>query len=332
MHERVPNSCLYRLCSFRAPAISVVPLDDRRRARAAEWPPHSAAFPSSSVDTPQTVIAMKTLRFQCPATCGEVDSGISTRRSTRLISIRARCPVCEGLHEWQVADGSLSANHRSNVVRLSMAQNGLQDFQSPSAQIIELREQLLDELNHRLKNNLQILNGILQTASRNTHSSEAREVLLDTSRRIGAMGTAQEIFYSVRQSIDVSGQGFLEAICANARALFSKDISISCEATVGVLPKEAAVPLALALNELLTNAAKHGANDRGQVTIDVRLSQRLGSYELHVQDHGPGFDFEEAQGRTSGLALVTMLARRLNGSFTVERRSGACCTLRFPDQ
>jgi two-component sensor histidine kinase len=275
---------------------------------------------------------MKTIRFQCPTTSREVDSGISAHRGIRLVSIRARCPICEGLHEWQVADGSPSAGHRSSGVRLSEAQSALRDFQNPSAGIIELRDQLLDELNHRLKNNLQILHGLLQTASRKTGNAEAREVLLDTSRRIGAMGTAQEIFYSVRDSIDVSGQGFLQAVCANARVFFSKDVSISYEATSGSLPKETAVPLALALNELLTNAAKHGANDRGRVTIDVRLSQRSGSHELYVQDHGPGFNFEQAQGRTSGLGLVTMLARRLNGSFTVERRSGARCTLRFPDQ
>jgi two-component sensor histidine kinase len=278
------------------------------------------------------VIAMKTLRFQCPATSREVDSGIAAHRSIRLISIRARCPFCEGPHEWHVAEGNPSAGRHSSGGRLSRAQSALQDFHSPGAAMVEVREQFLDELNHRLKNNLQMLRGLLQAASRKTDSAEAREVLLDTSRRIAAMGTAQEIFYSVRNSIDVSGQGFLDAVCANARVFFSKDVSINHEATTGSLPKETAVPLALALNELLTNAVKHGADDRGRVTIDVRLSQRSGSHELHVQDHGPGFNFEQAHGRTSGLGLVTMLARRLNGSFTVERRSGALCTLRFPDQ
>jgi two-component sensor histidine kinase len=86
------------------------------------------------------------------------------------------------------------------------------------------------------------------------------------------------------------------------------------------------------LNELLTNAAKHGFDDRGRVTINVGLSYRSGSYELYVQDRGPGFNFEKVQGGSSGLGLVTMLAQRLKGTFTVERRSGARCTLRFPDQ
>ena len=279
---------------------------------------------------------MNTLRFKCPATSREVDSGISTHRSTRLISVRARCPICEELHEWQVAGGSvgtvLSTDHHSNGARLTKAQGALQTFQGPSTEIIELREQLLDELNHRLKNNLQMLHGLLQTACRKADNSEAREVLSDTSRRIGAMGTAQHLFYSVRNSTDVSGHRFLEAVCANAKVFLGKEVSIKYEATAGSLPKETAVPLALALNELLTNAAKYGANDRGRVSINVGLGRRSGSHELYVQDRGPGFSFEEAQGRSSGLGLVTKLAQRLNGSFTVERRSGARCTLRFPDQ
>jgi two-component sensor histidine kinase len=279
---------------------------------------------------------MNTLRFQCPATSREVDSGISTRRGTRLISVRARCPICEDLHEWQVADGSLatvlSAGHHANGARFTKAPSALQDFQGPGAETIALREQLLDELNHRLKNNLQILYGLLRTAYRKTGNSEARAVLSDVSQRIGAMGTAQQVFYSARNSTEMSGEEFLEAVCANARVFFSNEVSINYDATSGSLPKETAMPLALILNELLTNAAKHGANDRGRVTIDVGLSRSFGSHELYVQDRGPGFSLEEAQARSSGLGLVTVLAQRLQGTFTVERRSGARCTLRFPDR
>jgi two-component sensor histidine kinase len=279
---------------------------------------------------------MKTLRFECPNTGRVVDSGINTYRHAYLVSTRVRCPICEDLHEWRVAEDGLatvlSVNRPSEDARLTEAQSTRREFQGPSPETIELREQLLDELNHRLKNNLQILYAILQAAFRKTGNPEAREVLSDTSRRIGAMGTAQQAFYSVRDSTDVSGPQFIEAVCANARVFFSKEVSINYAATTGSLPKETAMPLALVLNELLTNAAKHGANDRGRVTINVGLSQRSGSHELYVQDRGPGFNFEEAQGRTSGLGLVTVLAQQLKGTFTVERRSGARCTLRFPDR
>jgi two-component sensor histidine kinase len=226
----------------------------------------------------------------------------------------------------------LSADHQTNDARLSNAPGAFQDLHDQSAQIVELREQLFDEFHHRLKNSLQMLYGLLQIAWSKTDSTEAREALSDTSRRIGAMGTAQQIFYSVHNSTDVSGQRLLEAVCTNARAFFSNKVSINCEAAGGSLPKETAMPLALALNELLTNAAKHGADNLGRVTINVGLTQRSGEIELHVQDRGSGFNLDEVQGRMSGLDLVTTLAERLKGIFTVERRSGARCILRFPDQ
>lgn len=110
------------------------------------------------------------------------------------------------------------------------------------------------------------------------------------------------------------------------RAFLSKEISIDSERVSGSLPKETMMPL-----ELLANAAKHGINEHGRVAINVGLSQRSGLHELYVQDSGPGFNFNEAQA-SPGLGLVTMLAQRLRGAFPVERRSGARCALRFPNQ
>src|SRR4029077_16397804 len=90
-----------------------------------------------------------------------------------------------------------SADNHSSGDRFIKPTSALQDFQGSHAEIIELREQLLDELNHRLKNNLKILYVFLKNARQKTNNAEAREVLSDTSRRIGAMGAAQRVFYSV---------------------------------------------------------------------------------------------------------------------------------------
>jgi two-component sensor histidine kinase len=239
-------------------------------------------------------IATNTLRFQCPISGRELDSGIGAHCGARLISIRLRCPICEDIHEWLVAHESRGANSSAG------AKNARQDIHDPKVGTVELRQQSLDESNHKLK--------------------EARDVLIGMRRRIGAMSTARKSFYDAHNSTDVSSRSFLNAICANARAFFS-GISIKRE-PAGSVPKEIAIPLALALNELLTNAA---ADDRGRTTIKVRLSQRPGEIELYVQDCGSGFDFEEVKARVSGLGLVTTLARQLHGTFTIERRSGARC-------
>jgi two-component sensor histidine kinase len=93
---------------------------------------------------------------------------------------------------------------------------------------ISLNEQLLDEWNHRLKNNLLILVGFLESGHRNARDPEARDVLLEAIRRIEAIGTAQRAYYYARGSTDVNGQDLVNAVCANARTLFGS--AIDCKA------------------------------------------------------------------------------------------------------
>ena len=114
--------------------------------------------------------------------------------------------------------------------------------------------------------------------------------------------------------------------------VFAKNVRIVCEAASGELANDTIMPLALISNELLTNAVKHAQNGRDQVAIRLGLTREAGSYVLYIEDDGPGFEFEKARRRSSGLGLVIGLARQLGGTFQVERAPGARCTVRFPDQ
>jgi Histidine kinase len=135
-----------------------------------------------------------------------------------MVTILARCPICEELHEWQVADGGLgmvlSADSHPKGTRLTKGRMRCWNFRA------------------QVSNNLQMLYALLQAAFRKTGNAEAREVPSDTSRRIAAMGTAQEVFYSARSSTDVSGQIFVAAVCANAGVFFGKEVSIDYEASL----------------------------------------------------------------------------------------------------
>jgi two-component sensor histidine kinase len=88
------------------------------------------------------------------------------------------------------------------------------------------------------------------------------------------------------------------------------------------------MPLALILNELLTNAAKYGCNGIGKSQIRVGLTTGKES-ELYVEDDGPGFDLHAIKDQSSGLKLVQLLARQVRGQLEVSRRPASRCTLRF---
>jgi two-component sensor histidine kinase len=90
--------------------------------------------------------------------------------------------------------------------------------------------------------------------------------------------------------------------------------------------------LALIVNELVTNAAKHGINGRGEGIIRVGLLRDDDGFVLQVEDDGPGFELSKARRRSSGLGLVMGLARQIGGQFSVERAGGARCVVRFPNE
>jgi PAS domain S-box-containing protein len=187
---------------------------------------------------------------------------------------------------------------------------------------------LMSELNHRAKNNMQMLQSLLGAAEREAKSAEAREALSDAVRRVGAMAAAQQGLYSA-STTEFEARAFLEAMVRNASQAFGPRADISVKEASGRLNNDAAIPLALILNELLTNAVKHGKGQRSRVTISVTLEKPGSEWELLVADDGPGFTFQQPTRRASGLGLVSGLARQLGGKFEVISTGGAQCIVRF---
>lgn len=187
---------------------------------------------------------------------------------------------------------------------------------------------LMRELNHRVKNNMQMLQSLLSTARRQTQNLEARQVLEDVSNRITAMGAAQRVLYGADAANTFSAAEFIDAVCHAAQQSFPSNVRIVQEMVSGQLDNDNAMPLTLILNELLTNAVKHGSNGGGETQIRVGLTSAEG-FEMYVEDDGPGFDFQSVKNRSSGLKLVQLLARQLRGNLEVSRKPASRCTIRF---
>jgi PAS domain S-box-containing protein len=188
---------------------------------------------------------------------------------------------------------------------------------------------LLNELNHRVKNNMQMLQILLEAGAQRAESAEAREVLEDASGRIMAMAAAQRVLYTTPDATRFNARDFLDAVCESAKQTFPQDLDIDYEGDAIQLSNDAAMPLALIANELLTNAVKYGLNGRGAGTVWVRLRREDESFLFYVEDDGPGFDLQSVQQRSSGLRLVQGLARQLGGKFEVTRTPATRCSVRF---
>jgi two-component sensor histidine kinase len=189
------------------------------------------------------------------------------------------------------------------------------------------QQMLLNELNHRVKNNMQMMQSLLDSAARQIKTPEGRRVLDEASRRIAAMAAAQRVLYATTDAARFSCVEFLAAVCNTVQETLPPRIKISLEAASGQLPNDNAMPLALILNELLINAAKHGGSS-GRGLIRAGLLKDSDGYTLYVEDDGEGFDFKAVKKKSSGLRLVLGLARQLRGEFSVTLHPTRC-SIRF---
>jgi two-component sensor histidine kinase len=187
---------------------------------------------------------------------------------------------------------------------------------------------LLNELNHRTKNNMQVLQSLLSSATRSARSEDARHVLEEASGRIAAMAAAQRVLYGTTDASRFCADEFLGAVVETVQQTLTAGVKVMRTQATGVLSNDIAMPLALILNELLTNAAKHGIEDPANGGIRVGLMERDGRFELHVEDDGPGFDLDAVRNTSSGLRLVLDLARQLHAEFEVTQMPSRA-TLRF---
>ncbi len=187
---------------------------------------------------------------------------------------------------------------------------------------------LFNELNHRVKNNMQMIQSLLDRAARLSGSVDPRTVFEELSSRIALMLAAQRMLYAANNATHFSAREFLAEVCAAVQPALAPNVKIVFSADNAELSNDMAMPLALILNELVTNAAKYGV--RGESPeIRVAIIEDGEDFILSVEDDGSGFDFEAVRSQASGLALVQGLARQVRGAFQVSRNP-SCCSIRFP--
>jgi two-component sensor histidine kinase len=189
-------------------------------------------------------------------------------------------------------------------------------------------EILLRELHHRVKNNIQMIHGLFAAAQRETQSDEVRSFLGTAINRLVSIGTAQQILYEAQELESVSTQAFIRALCDALRTTFGSTFELDCKVSDGRLSSETALPLALIVNELLTNAMKYGVS-QGIARVEVSLDESQGDWLLAVRDHGPGMPDQVSERRASGLGLVRGLCRQIGGAMAIESRNGTIVTVRF---
>jgi PAS domain S-box-containing protein len=177
---------------------------------------------------------------------------------------------------------------------------------------------LLREINHRVKNSLQLVSGLLNLQMASVGDSPARSLLKDASDRISAVARVHHRLYQADRFHTLDFAAFLQELCDDLVRASGDSV---CDIQLASDPLEVdinhAAPLGLIANELITNAIKHRNVDPARISISLECSPD--SYVLTVSDLGPGLPpgFDAAKSRTLGMRIVTALTRQIGGTMEI---------------
>ncbi|MEP7031567.1 MAG: histidine kinase dimerization/phosphoacceptor domain -containing protein [Pseudolabrys sp.] len=197
---------------------------------------------------------------------------------------------------------------------------------------LERNQLLLREVNHRVNNSLALVASMLHLKAA-TVSEEIKAHLDEASNRITAIARAHHRLYKTENFEMLDLGTYLDDICDNLSESLP-DCEVQFSAVVGIeIPPDQAVPVALFVNELVTNAAKHGRGD-SKLEIWVKLtSEGEHNVSISVRDNGHGLpeNFDIAAQKGLGMRLVSGFAKQLHGEMTIHRHTpGTEFVLTFP--
>lgn len=200
----------------------------------------------------------------------------------------------------------------------------------------ERKEALLREVHHRVKNNLAVICSLFYLQSTHTKDEETVQVFCDMEDRVHSMALVHETLY---RSENIARINFAEYAQALAKDILSSHespnvpVHLKSELEPVIMSIDLAVPCGLILNELISNAFKHGfpGSAGGEIKVTLRSGPE-GSCTLCVQDSGVGLpsDLDIDKNKSLGLRLVRSLTQQIRGAFELVRiEPGTSANLQF---
>ncbi len=193
------------------------------------------------------------------------------------------------------------------------------------------REVLLQEIHHRVKNNLQVISSLINMQVRRLEDEASREALVECQSRVYTIALIHETLYESHDYCEMPFSDYVRSLASSVFHLAGSPSSISLQLELAPvsLPVDRAIPCGLILNELIVNALKHAFPDGRRGTIRVELRD-LGASRvaLCVCDDGIGVR-DAPSGGELGLQLVHTLAQQIHADLSVKHAAGTAVELEF---
>lgn len=197
------------------------------------------------------------------------------------------------------------------------------------------KEVLLREIQHRVKNNLATISGLINLQGTVASARPIEEVLGSLKQRVRAIHLIYEKVYRSRDLSLIDYRDYAEALARSIYQLVpgaQRSVQVRIDMENVRLDIDTSIPLGLITTELLSNALTHAFPAKRRGSVVVRLEQSADWLLLTVSDDGiglPSLDVLDAKG-TLGFRLVRSLADQMNGTVEIEREGGTSVSIRVP--
>jgi len=227
-------------------------------------------------------------------------------------------------------DGTVRA-----VMCISRDITGLKETEKALKTLLEAKDALLREIHHRVKNNMQVVIGLLHFQASTVASPEIARIVLDTETRIRSMVLIHERLYKSDDFINVSLETYLKDLVNSLIHAYGTKTYINVEYSIDriQIDQSTLLHLGLLITEVISNSIRHAFPGRSVGTISISFHrQNNNCLVLSIHDDGIGIPESCMSGKAStvGLALIYLLGQdQLDGKILIERNRGTTFTFTF---
>lgn len=210
-------------------------------------------------------------------------------------------------------------------------------IQEQMRETINEKEILLQEVHHRVKNNLQVISSILNLQSSYVKDENSLSILRESQNRIKSMSFIHESLYQTKDFAHIEFREYLLSLSKNlihSYSLSTNKITLNTNLCETFLSLDQAIPCGLIVNELISNSLKYAFENDKSGEIFITLEENKNILTLVIGDDGiglpPGFDYENSE--SLGLQLVYTLIDQIDATIKVETTNGTKYLITFEKQ
>ena len=243
----------------------------------------------------------------------------------------------DGINEKIHYENRYSKSNNNEVVIILRNVTDTVEYEEKLIESVKEKEVLLKEVHHRVKNNLQVINSILNLQSSYVKDDETLQIIIESQNRIRSMSYIHESLYQTKDFSHIKFNDYITNLVQNlvhSYEVKTDNTKLTLEVDDIDLALDQAIPCGLILNELITNSLKYAypLDQSGEIIISVK--EKKGYIHVVVKDHGVGLPkgFKIGETDSLGLSLVDTLIDQLDGELMLKTEGGTEFLIIFEKQ